>query len=72
MPDIWKMLEIEPTKDVAIIKRAYAALAKKYHPEQYPEEFLNLRNAYEAGMDYASNGKKNKKYLKAATGIYPN
>ena len=21
MPDIWKMLEIEPTKDVAIIKR---------------------------------------------------
>lgn len=24
MPDIWKMLEIEPTKDVAIIKRAYA------------------------------------------------
>lgn len=56
MPDIWKMLEIEPTKDVAIIKRAYAALAKKYHPEQYPEEFLNLRNAYEAAMDYASNG----------------
>ena len=41
MPDIWKMLEIEP---------------KKYHPEQYPEEFLNLRNAYEAAMDYASNG----------------
>lgn len=29
MPDFWKMLEIEPTKDVAIIKRAYAALAKK-------------------------------------------
>lgn len=56
MPDFWKMLEIEPTKDVAIIKRAYATLAKKYHPEQYPEEFLNLRNAYEAAMDYATNG----------------
>ena len=54
MPDFWKMLEIEPTKDVAIIKRAYATLAKKYHPEQYPEEFLNLRNAYEAAMDSLS------------------
>ena len=40
MPDFWKMLEIEPTKDVAIIKRAYAALAKKYHPEQYPDCLL--------------------------------
>ena len=56
MSDFWEMLEIEPTTDVSAIKGAYAALAKKYHPEQHPEEFLKLRNAYEAAMDYASSG----------------
>ena len=54
MSDFWKILEIAPTTDRSVIKQAYAALAKKYHPEQYPEEFLNLRNAYEAAMEYAS------------------
>ena len=56
MSDFWEMLEIEPTTDVSAIKGAYAALAKKYHPEQHPKEFLKLRNAYEAAMDYASSG----------------
>lgn len=56
MSDFWEILEIEPTTDISVIKRAYAVLAKKYHPEQYPEEFLNLRNAYEAAMDYAASG----------------
>lgn len=54
MSDFWEVLGIVPTTDKSVIKRAYAALAKKYHPEQYPEEFLNLRNAYESAMDYAS------------------
>lgn len=56
MSDFWEILEIEPTTDISVIKRAYAVLAKKYHPEQYPEEFLNLRNAYEAAMDYVASG----------------
>lgn len=56
MSDFWEILEIGPTTDISVIKRAYAVLAKKYHPEQYPEEFLNLRNAYEAAMDYAASG----------------
>ena len=56
LSDFWKVLEIEPTTDVYEIKQAYATLAKKYHPEQFPEEFLNLRNAYDAAMDYASKG----------------
>lgn len=53
LSNFWKILAIDPTTDVHAIKQAYAALAKKYHPEQYPEEFLNLRKAYEAAMDYA-------------------
>lgn len=56
MADFWKVLGIESTTDVRVIKQAYAALAKKYHPEQYPEEFLNLRNAYESALAYSSGG----------------
>lgn len=54
MSDFWKVLGINPTTDITAIKQAYAALAKKYHPEEFPEEFLNLRGAYESAMDYAA------------------
>lgn len=57
LSDFWKILEMEPTTDIHAIKQVYASLAKKYHPEQYTEEFLNLRKAYEAAMDYASREK---------------
>lgn len=52
--DFWRILEMEPTTDIQQIKQAYAVLAKKYHPEQYPEEFLKLRQAYEAALAFAS------------------
>lgn len=39
MPDFCKMLEIEPTKDVAIIKRAYATLAKNIIQNSIPKNF---------------------------------
>lgn len=58
MANFWEVLGIEPTKDLQHIKQAYAILAKKYHPEQYPEEFLKLRNAYEAAIEYASSEKE--------------
>lgn len=50
---MWSILEIEPTADVREIKRAYAALAKKYNPEEHPEEFKRLHNAYRAALRYA-------------------
>lgn len=54
---IWEILEIEPTTDRKIIKKAYALCAKKYHPEENPEGFERLKEAYEYALQYAS-GKK--------------
>ena len=49
----WKILGIEPTNDIKIIKKAYAALAKKYNPEEYPEEFQRIHSAYKSACAYA-------------------
>lgn len=51
--EAWEILEIEPTRDKKKIKKAYAAKLKNYHPEEYPEKFKMLREAYQAAMDDA-------------------
>jgi hypothetical protein len=53
MDNIWMVLGIDPTEDVSAIKRAYAERAKTCHPEEDPEGFLQLRQAYQAALDYA-------------------
>lgn len=50
---IWELLGIEPTADIVEIKRAFARKAKDCHPEEYPEEYKNLRNAYKKAVEYA-------------------
>ena len=51
--NIWEILGIEPTKDKKAIKRAYAAQTKVVHPEEKPEEFKQLHEAYQAALRYA-------------------
>jgi len=53
MMEFWKILELEPTQDVSVIKRAYAKKTLHCHPEENPEGFLELRKAYQAALDYA-------------------
>ena len=53
MDDIWTVLGIHPTEDVSVIKRAYGSRAKTCHPEEDPEGFLQLRQAYQAALDWA-------------------
>lgn len=53
MDGIWTILGLEPTQDVSAIKRAYAQKARACHPEEDPEGFLELREAYQAALDYA-------------------
>lgn len=53
MSSLWDTLGIEPTDDVAAIKKAFAAKAKIYHPEEQPNEFKILQNAYKQAVAYA-------------------
>lgn len=50
---IWEVLGIECTTDVVAIKRAFAQKAKLYHPEEHPEEYKKLRNAYKKAIAQA-------------------
>ena len=43
----WAMLDIVPTDDLKAIKRAYATQLKAHRPEDNPEHFQRLREAYE-------------------------
>lgn len=49
----WSVLGIEPTDDIRAIKRAYAALAHKISPEDEPEKFRELHDAYKSALFYA-------------------
>lgn len=53
---MWRILDIEPTRDIATIKAAYANKAKEWHPEEHPEEFQRLRTAYKQALQYAKSG----------------
>ena len=50
---IWEWLEIEETTDRSLIRKAYARQAAKYHPEEAPEEAMQLREAYKRALALA-------------------
>lgn len=47
---MWDRLGIQPTGDRKTIKRAYTKLLRQYHPEEDPEGFQRLREAYEFAL----------------------
>lgn len=53
--DWYKVLEIEPTESEKEVKIAYASHIKKYHPEENPEEWKRIHDAYTVIMDYLRN-----------------
>lgn len=52
--DYWSSLEIEPTKDIKLIKKQYASLIKEHRPEVEPDKFKQIRQAYEKAIYYAN------------------
>ena len=51
--DCWNILGISQTSDLTAIKTAYAAKAKECHPEEHPEEFQRLQQAYRSASRMA-------------------
>ena len=54
--DIFKILDIEKTKDKMAIKQAYLSKLSETNPEDKPEEFMMLREAYEKALEYFEKG----------------
>jgi hypothetical protein len=52
-PEVWAILGIAPTRDTALIRKAYAAHLKQSHPEENPSRFQRLRAAYETALRMA-------------------
>jgi len=50
--EAFKILEIDPTDDKKKIKVAYSKMLKKYHPEDFPEMFMRINEAYEKALEY--------------------
>lgn len=51
MTDPFLELGLPPESDDAAIRARYLELVKRYPPEQYPQRFARLREAYEAIRD---------------------
>ena len=47
----WKILQMEPTDDESAIKKQYKSLLPQHNPEDDPEGFKNLREAYELAVN---------------------
>lgn len=50
---IWKTLGIEPTSDTSVIRKAYAKKLRQHHPEEDPEGYQQLREAYDDALEQA-------------------
>lgn len=56
----FELLEIAPTSDKKAIKKAYAKMVKRYHPEEFPQEWKCIHDAYEAAILRADTFMENK------------
>lgn len=50
----WSVLGLEPDADTRSIKRQYAALLKQHRPDEDPEGFQRLRDAYEQALNWSA------------------
>jgi tetratricopeptide (TPR) repeat protein len=55
--NFWDILEIDPTDNISIVKKAYAKKLKLHHPEDDPEGYQKLREAYDSALKYLKNNK---------------
>ena len=58
----WEVLGLEPTEDVKLIKKAYAAKLKKCRPDQDPIGFQKLRESFDFAKQLAQNGQHGRQF----------
>lgn len=66
----WEFLGIEPTEDKQAIKIAYMDKLEFYHPEEDPEGFKKLREAYETALQEANSLNVEEEKDETPTGIW--
>lgn len=54
---IWTILDLEPTTDQALIRRAYARQLKSHRPDSDPEGYQRLREAFEQAKSFSAPAK---------------
>lgn len=59
----WQTLNIQPTDDKKIIKKAYAILIKQYKPDENPEKFKQIQLAYKSALTLLKIQKNETSYL---------
>ena len=55
--EVWGLLGIAPTDDKRAIRSAYAAQSRLHHPEEEPEYFVRLNQAYRQALAFARTGR---------------
>jgi curved DNA-binding protein CbpA len=70
MLDPYRILEISRDATMGEIKKAYFRLVKKYPPEQEPEKFKSIREAYEKLRTVAKRAETDLYVLKEPTGDF--
>ncbi|MEC2076858.1 hypothetical protein [Metabacillus fastidiosus] len=56
---VWDILGIEPTDEISVIKKAYAKKLKIHHPEDDPEGYQRLREAYDSALKQQKERERN-------------
>lgn len=59
----WDILEISKTDDLDVIKKAYAKRLAENHPEENPQKFQEIQQAYQAAVSYAKRANKGRTVL---------
>ncbi len=65
----WSVLDIERTDDIGLIRRAYARLLKQHNPEDDPEGFQRLRQAYDQAVQWAETAATRADFVAAPTPV---
>lgn len=65
----FEILGIEPTQDKKTIKKAYAVLVKKYHPEEDMQKWQEIHEAYHNALEWAEGRNYPTKTAAASGGI---